>query len=194
MGKFSFSKIYSDCWKHLKFCKFQIYWITAIFFVFSIIGFFVPFPEEVMSMVLDYIRQILMQTQGLSMPELILFIFRNNLQASLIGMLFGIVLGVVPVFFAVFNGVILGIVSSLTVSERGFSSLFSLLPHGIFELPAVFISLGLGLKLGSFIFQKDKRRFFKRSVISSLKVFVFIVIPLLLIASVIEGTLIFLIN
>ena len=36
------------------------------------------------------------------------------------------------------------------------SDLFRLLPHGIFELPAIFISLGLGLRFGMFIFQKEK--------------------------------------
>jgi len=42
------------------------------------------------------------------------------------------------------------------VQTDGFLSLWRLLPHGIFELPAVFISLGMGLKIGMFIFQKKK--------------------------------------
>ena len=145
-----------------------------------------------MDIILEYIKQILEQTKDMSMLQLISFIFLNNLQASFIGLIFGLFFGFFPVFFAVFNGYLLGVVASLTVSQEGFSSLLNLFPHGIFELPAVFISLGLGLNLGAFIFQKDKKEFFKKNVSNSIRVFFFVVIPLLLIAAIIEGSLIFL--
>jgi len=51
--------------------------------------------------------------------------------------------------------------------------------------------LGMGLKFGTFFFQKNKMDSFKEYLLNSLRVFVFIVIPLLLIAAFIEGTLIF---
>jgi uncharacterized membrane protein SpoIIM required for sporulation len=61
-------------------------------------------------------------------------------------------------------------------------------------LPAIFISLGLGLKTGMFIFQKDKIKILKKYLYNSIKVFLLIVIPLLIIAGFIEGTLMFLLK
>jgi len=57
-------------------------------------------------------------------------------------------------------------------------------------LPALFISLGLGLRIGTFIFEKDKIKTLKIYLIKSIKVFFFVIIPLLVIAAVIEGSLI----
>jgi len=69
--------------------------------------------------------------------------------------------------------------------------LWRILPHGIFELPAVFIALGMGLKFGGFIFQKEKIKSLREYFWNSLRVFLFVVLPLLIIAGIIEGTLIF---
>lgn len=192
--KFSFVEIYSDSWKYIKSCKTQIYWIVSLFFAFAIIGFFLPLPERAMNLILEYIQQIIEKTKDMSALQLISFIFLNNLQASFIGITFGIFLGITPVFLAIVNGYVLGFVASLTVNQEGVLSLLNLLPHGIFELSAVFISLGLGLNLGSLIFQKNKKKFFKKNILKSAKVFLFIVVPLLILAAIIEGSLIFLIK
>ncbi|MFH1365258.1 MAG: stage II sporulation protein M [archaeon] len=194
LNKKSFSKIYSDCWKYIKSCKIQIYSVISLFFLFAFIGFFVPVPGELMNQILDYIRKILEQTKGMSTFQLISFIFFNNLQASLMSLLFGFFLGIFPILFTILNGYILGFVASLAVGQEGFLSLLSLFPHGVFELPAVFISLGIGLRLGAFIFQKNKKEFFKKNMPNAMKVFLFMVVPLLLVAAIIEGILIFLIK
>jgi len=191
--KFSLLKIYFDCFNYIKSCRKQIYSIISLFFVFAIIGFFVPISKEIMDIILEYVKQILAQTKDLSMFQLISFIFLNNLQASFLGLTLGLLLGIFPVFFAIFNGYILGVIASLTVNQEGLISLLKLFPHGIFELPAVFISLGMGLKLGAFIFQKKKKEFFKKNMVNSIKTFLFVILPLLLVAAIIEGVLIFLI-
>jgi stage II sporulation protein M len=188
--KFSVFEHYFDCWKYIKQCKMQIYSVVSLFFIFTIIGFFVPVPEGILKFILDYIKKILMQTENLSVIGLIFFIFLNNLQASFFGLFSGVFFGIFPVLFAGFNGYILGVVASLTVSQEGFLFLINLLPHGIFELPAVFISLGIGLKLGGFIFQKNKKEFLGKNLIKSTKVFFLVVLPLLIIAAIIEGALI----
>jgi len=64
------------------------------------------------------------------------------------------------------------------------------LPHGIFELPAIIISFALGIKLGSFVFAKEPWAELRRFVINCIRIFFFIVIPLLVIAAIIEGILI----
>jgi uncharacterized membrane protein SpoIIM required for sporulation len=57
-------------------------------------------------------------------------------------------------------------------------------------LPAIFVSFGLGIKFGTFIFYKEKMKHFGEFFINSLRVFIFVVLPLLIIAAIIEGSLI----
>jgi len=192
--EFDVKEQYEKCFAFLKESKIFIYSIVVLFFAFVLIGFFVPAPESVIEMIKKFIEELLKQTQGMSFSELTGFIIMNNLQTSFFGMIFGIVFGIFPLLLAMSNGYLLGFVSKLSVQTDGFLSLWKLLPHGIFELPAVFISLGLGMKIGSFIFQKKGKKIksLKEYSLNSLKVFFFVVIPLLIIAGIIEGALMFL--
>jgi uncharacterized membrane protein SpoIIM required for sporulation len=52
----------------------------------------------------------------------------------------------------------------------------------------------MGIKFGTFIFQKKKMESFEKFFINSLRVFIFVVLPLLFIAAIIEGGLIFLLK
>jgi len=177
-----------DSLKYIRESRNYIYFVTVIFIFFGIIGFLFPilFVEQVKLL----LEQLLKQTGGLNTPSLIGFIFLNNLKASFFGLALGILFGFVPVILAVVNGYVLGFVSNYAVENAGFSSLFRLLPHGIFELPAVMISMGLGIKLGMFFFSKNSDKEFMRRVWLSLKVFICIIVPLLIIAAIIEGSLI----
>lgn len=183
---------YSKSWNYLKESKNFIYIIIAIFFVFALVGFFVPVPDSIAEQILNFIKELIERTQGMSQLELIKFIFFNNLQSSFFGMIFGVLLGIFPVIAIIINGYLLGFVALISVESGGFLVLWKLLPHGVFELPAIFVSLGLGLKFGTFIFQEDKIESFKEYFWNSLRVFLFIIIPLLIIAGIIEGSLIFL--
>ena len=168
-----------------------IYATIGVFVFFVILGAFVPVPAAISEKIRTFIQQLLSQTEGLSWFGLVKFIFFNNVQSSFAGMIFGFFLGIFSVLTALINGYVVGFVAMLAVKEGGVSVLWRLFPHGIFELPALFISLGMGLKFGTFFFQKNKMDSFKEYLLNSLRVFVFIVIPLLLIAAFIEGTLIF---
>ncbi len=188
---FNLKREYEESWKYLKESKNFIYIAVGIFFASFILAFFIQPSETLLSYIFEFIQELLEKTQAMSANELVSFIFLNNIKSSFFGMVFGVALGAFPVLALIANGYLLGFVSSLTVVENGVLSLWRLLPHGIFELPAIFISLGLGLKLGSFIFQKKKQESFRNFFWNSLKVFLFIVIPLLIIAAIIEGILIF---
>ncbi|GAG12258.1 unnamed protein product, partial [marine sediment metagenome] len=153
-------------------------------------------PQIIVDWIREFIEELIGITEGLNVWQMILYILQNNLKASFLGMIFGLILGVFPVFLALANGYVLGFVSEKVVQVEGFTSLWRLLPHGIFELPALFISLALGTKLGFFIFAKygQVKQEFLRRLENSLRVFLFVVIPLLVIAAVIEGILIFLVS
>jgi len=183
---------YSQSWDFIKESKNFIYVIILIFFLTFLFGFFVSLPELITNQILEFIQDLLEKTKGMSQFELTSFIFLNNIQSAFVVVVSGIILGIYPVMATIANGFILGFVASLSVNAEGFFILWRIFPHGIFELPAIFISFGLGLKLGSFIFQKKKFESFKIYFMNSLKVFLFIIIPLLIIAAIIEGSLIFL--
>lgn len=182
---------YLDSWKYVKESRNFIYAVVIIFLVSFLAGFFVPAPEKITELIKSFIERLLQETEGMNSPELMRFIFLNNLKSSFSGLAFGFFLGIFPIVSAIMNGYLVGFVSILSVKSGGFLVLWRLFPHGIFELPAVFISLGLGLKFGTFIFQKDKKDSFIRYFFSSIKAFALFVVPLLAAAAAIEGSLIF---
>ncbi len=182
-------------WGYLKSLKNYIWFSIILFFCFILVGFMLPifFQEQILKLIAELVRK----TEGLGFFGLIKFIFINNLKSSFFAMILGIFLGIVPFIVLVVNGYVLGFVANKTVFTAGWAVLWRLLPHGIFELPAVLISISLGLKLGNFLFVykgKNKWGEFKKWLIDSLRVFIFIVIPLLIIAGVIEGSLIILLG
>jgi len=189
--KSSLKEQYSLSWNFIKESKKFIFLALGIFFVFAIAGFFIPAPDFISKIVLDYVKEIVKETSGLSLPQLISFIFFNNTKSSFFGLALGTFFGVFPMIFSIFNGYLLGFVAAESVKVNGIIILWKLLPHGIFELPAVFISLGLGIKMG---FQVLDKKNLKRNFIESLRVFLLVIIPLLIIAAVIEGLLITFVN
>ena len=186
-----FTENYRESLNYIRDSRNFIYSVIIIFLFFSLIGFFIPAPPLLEEKILEFIEELLRKTEGMSQGELIRFIFLNNIQSSFTGMPFGIILGVFPLIATLTNGYVLGFVAAKSAENGGIFVLWRILPHGIFELPALFISLGLGVKLGTFIFKKNKFETLTTYMIKSIKVFFFIIIPLLIIAAIIEGSLIF---
>lgn len=184
-------KGYAACWEYLKESKIYFLVVFSIFLVATVFGFF--FPVFFIEFIKNFIQQLAEKTTNMNFFQLLIFIFQNNLITAFMGLVIGIIFGLFPVFLVVFNGYVLGFVAGKTFKLLGFTSLWRLLPHGIFELSALIISLGLGLKLARFIFVKSGKR--KKQLAydleNSLRVFVYIVLPLLIIAAIIETILIF---
>lgn len=189
--RFNLKEEYIKSLNYIKDIKNFIFIIILVFFLFVFIGYFIPAPEYLENEILRFIQELLEKTEGMSPTQLIRFIFFNNLINSFLAVILGFFLGIFPLISGISNGYILGFISSLSVQSEGVSVLYRLLPHGIFELSAVFISLGMGLKLGTFIFRKNRKIPLKEYFLNSLRTFILIVIPLLIIAAIIEGSLIF---
>jgi|SRR3989344_804939 len=185
IGWLGINKNLSLSWNYIKESRRYIYFAVFLFLLLILIGYFKPvyFTDYIKS----FIEQILKQTEGLNTFQLIIFILRNNIQNAFLGFILGIALGIFPLFNLLLNGYVIGYVSSFAVMEKGYSSLLRLFPHGLFELPALILSLSLGLKLGLFFLGKNKKQEFMRRLEQGLRVFVFIIIPLLIIAGIIEG-------
>jgi len=149
---FNLKEQYKKSWVFIKDSKKFIYLVLVLFFVFVLIGFLMPAPAMVENKIMEFLKELLEKTKGMDCFEMIRFIFFNNIQSSFTGLIFGVVLGIFPLIATISNGYLLGFVGSMSVSELGIASLWKILPHGIFELPAIFIALGMGIKLGSFVF------------------------------------------
>jgi len=164
--------------------------IIYIFLAFAIIGFFIPIPNFILELIKEKIKSLLLETQGLNTLELIQYIFLNNFLVCIAAILLAFIIAIVPVVLALTNGYVIGYVCRLSVNQEGILSLWRLLPHGIFELPAIFIGLGLGLSIGSSLFTVNPEKEFFRRLLLALKVLFFVIMPLLVVAAVIEGCLI----
>lgn len=187
-------KDYLECFKFIKSSKNFIYLGILIFFAFALLGLFVNLPVEISNQILDYFKELVEKTKDYTGGQMISFIFFNNLEASFFGMIFGVFLGIYPLMNLFGNGFVLGFAAKLSIAQEGVGSLWRILPHGIFELPAIFIALGLGMRLGTFISEKKGKRWknLKKNFIESLRVFVLVILPLLIVAAIIEGLLIML--
>jgi len=81
----------------------------------------------------------------------IYLVLMNNTVATFSIILFSFILGLPPLFSLFGNGTLMGVVAIL-MQDQGLSFpaffFLGILPHGILELPAFFISASLGLKIG----------------------------------------------
>jgi len=184
-----FKKNYSKCFKYIKESKKYIYTVILIFILFALIGIIFPVPEIILQKITEFIANLIEKTKDMNFYEMLYFIFSNNIRIAFLSILFGIFFGIFPIISSITNGYILGFVSLMTIKQAGILELWRLLPHGLFELSAIFLSFGIGLRLGMFLFNNKS---LKQELKESLRVFIFIILPLIIIAAIIETTLIFL--
>lgn len=122
-------------------------------------------------------------------------LFLNNVFscAQAVGM--GIVpLIFLPVFVLLSNSIVTGAVLGLSMAEAGMDPVktivFGILPHGIFELTGLFLSIALGFYLCRYMTKSLLKRKQEQTILEVLnavaKGYVTVVLPLLAIASVIE--------
>ncbi len=196
MGKIknSIYKNYSKCWKFANETKWFFVFSLGIFVFTFLIGF--TFPIFFKKEILNLLKILITNIKGKNTFELISYIFLNNLKASFMAIILGIFFGVFPLITCIANGYLLGFVARKAVETGGILMMWKIFPHGIFELPAVLFSIGIGLRIGlsSITGQiwNNEEQGVKHIFIEGLRFFVFVVFPLLVIAATIEGTLIIL--
>jgi len=124
--------------------------------------------------------------------EMFTAILSNNVLASFLFLASGIVVGIPPLMFIIVNGFFVGWVSYSVASELGLGFVVSsLLPHGIIEIPAITFCAAMGVGLGYQLINKLRRiGGLQRYVQDSLSLFVKRIVPLLIVAAVIETALI----
>ncbi len=167
--------------------RFFIFAAFGLFFLTALFSFSFP---SLFSALDETLKELALQAEGLNGLQLFFFIFHNNLTSSFFALFLGVFFGIFSFFNAILNGAVLGYVIARVVPMAGFGALWRLLPHGLFELPAIFISIGLGMKLGLSFFSRTRASTFTSRFSQSLRAFLYVILPLLLIAALVEAILI----
>jgi len=120
----------------------------------------------------------------------VIFIFMKNALALLLSFALSPILCLMPVLTLSVNGWLLALVSSAIVQEKSLGFLLAgVLPHGIIELPALFIgeaaALSFGVAVMVALFKKEKRSLLSSSLRQNSR-YLIIALALLLPAAIIE--------
>ena len=154
-------------------------------------GFSVSQVLNIESGLRESFRSLVEMFAGLPPPVLALALFVNNSLTVFFAMVLGLIGGVVPVWSLLLNGYAIGWVLYLSMQAKGMlPSLLAIAPHGIFEIPAFLLGASIGIFLGV----RAIRRAFGNFEISlrndlgrSLRFFGRVILPLLIVAAVIEA-------
>ncbi|MBS3079742.1 stage II sporulation protein M [Candidatus Pacearchaeota archaeon] len=141
---------FMDSLKYIGKSKNYILFICLLFLWSMLLGY--SFPKLFEEQLLQMIKELIKQTEGLDFFSMIGFIMTNNIKSSFFGLFFGLFYGVISIAMIVINGFLLGFVANKAVTSEGILVLWKLFPHGIFEIPAIIISVGIGMRLGLFLF------------------------------------------
>jgi stage II sporulation protein M len=179
---------YGKCWDFLKESQWHVVFALGVFALMFLVGF--AYPVFFRERIFRFLSELIMSLEGKSTFELVVFIFLNNLKAAFFGLVTGIVFGVLPFVIAVVNGYLVGFVGREAAMTEGLVVFWRLAPHGIFELPAILFSIGIGMKIGTGLLERNFEKRLKHNFVEGFRFFVFVVFPLLLIAGIIEGVLV----
>lgn len=164
--------------------------ITFVFFGAALTGYFSAgnFPEMADTLMEGFSNRF---APLLAMPPIFIMlgIFLNNAFVSLLFLVLGLALGVLPVVFIAFNGYLVGVISHLVAQDRGMLFIFlALLPHGILELPMVFLAAAIGLRLGHQVFLAliGRPTRIKEEFKEGLRFYFHWILPLLFLAAIVE--------
>ncbi|UFJ40699.1 stage II sporulation protein M [Brevibacillus humidisoli] len=129
-------------------------------------------------------------------------IFKNNVTSSVLMMVLGLFFAVFPISGLVSNGVLLGYILEM-MSSGGINWLqvfvVGILPHGIFELPAVIFAASLGIRYGVLALrsigalwrsdQKERVKHDWQTVFRQFPLALFTVVALLFVAAIVESVI-----
>jgi stage II sporulation protein M len=125
-------------------------------FVFAVIvgAFSYNFQPDLLENILKFFQD---KFGGIeSDQQLTSAIFIQNIESALFALIGGLILGIIPILFMATNGFLIGFVivalfvlNDAPIIPKVIYTLAGLLPHGIFEIPAVLLAAAFGWNLGT---------------------------------------------
>lgn len=176
---------------------------TSWFLILGIgIGLSLPKQNPMISTVTQLIIQKFarMQSWFIHAPLIgkIAIIWVNNILASFWTIALGIILFIPSIFILLGNGIVLGIFQKLVGTQNGVAPIWfylSLLPHGIFEMPAFIIATALGIRFGSIplrlLYYENKEKSIPplfKEFFKDLRYYAVLIVMMLVVAAILEVT------
>mgnify|MGYP005762275987 FL=1 len=176
---------------------FKIFWISlVIFFLCWAVSYFVFYSnQDLTAGLFNTISQMFQEngvyteSGGISFFALLF----NNIRASALMAILGIIPFLfLPAIILGYNAVIIGIACAFSMAMgTGVSFLvLALLPHGIFEIPALILSAALGIYLCKELVKKlvgrSRLASFSGVFLSMLRFYLCVILPLLVVAALVE--------
>jgi class 3 adenylate cyclase/uncharacterized membrane protein SpoIIM required for sporulation len=166
-------------------------------YIFTLILFLIAFLIGVIHPHLfeNYQQKLLGQTPHNGL-ETFLFLFANNGAIAFAAMFLGFILGIVPFLLIIFNGYMIGTIFFNALQDYSTMTIvLRLLPHGIFEIPAIILSLGYGISSFDIFLKHRARNFRMKEYLHKyfkhmFDIYFLIIIPLLFASACIETLLI----
>ena len=132
--------------------------------------------------------------RGIEGEKLFFTILLHNVVATIFLLISGVIVGIIPTFAIGTNGFVLGVVYRQTAEAMGYSkAALKVLPHGVFELPALLIAASYGLWLGVMAIRRMRVKestLLRFHIEHAFRRYFTVVCPLLVVAAGIETTLI----
>lgn len=168
-------------------------WVFVAIFLFSIALVFGLFTPASITSFLSKDIATLKELSSILAPFKLLtaiLIFAKNTSSLLLSFALSPIFCLLPIFALVVNGWLLAFVSAIVIEEESLGFLLAgLLPHGIFELPALILGQAAALSFGAMamlaLFKKEKRSLLLPSLKQNFK-YLMVALVLLLPAAVIE--------
>jgi len=191
-----------NVWEIILINRFWLYLASVLFFG----GWFIGIAnaalgwnlgQEQVEQAIEALRELAQEVGEQSFFQRMIAIFTNNLLVILIlGFSGFFTLGYLPLIVLFFNGFLIGMIFHQIAIAEGqmIPFILGILPHGIFEIPAILLAGAFGLRLGLlWLMPKSKGKrihTLNQSVIETIKV-MGVVFVLLVIAAFIEGGILF---
>ena len=176
---------------------FKIFWISlVIFFLCWAVSYFVFYSNQDLTVGLFNTISQMFQENGVYTESGGISFFAllfNNIRASALMAILGIIPFLfLPAIILGYNAVIIGIACAFSMAMgTGVSFLvLALLPHGIFEIPALILSAALGIYLCKELVKKlvgrSRLASFSGVFLSMLRFYLCVILPLLVEAALVE--------
>ncbi len=169
-------------------------WIFVAIFLFSIgLAFGLATPTSFASLISEDIaalEELAGLLASLPLALVVVIIFIKNASVLLLSFVFSPIFCLLPILTLTVNGWLLAFVSVIVSQEKSVGFVLAgLLPHGIFELPALIVGEAAALSFGAVavlaLFKKERRSLLLPSLKRNLR-YLMVALALLLPAAIIE--------
>ena len=150
-------------------------------------------PSSTRQQMTDAFQVVADNYRGLAGGKLFFTLLLHNVMATIIVLISGVIVGIIPTFAIGANGFVLGVVYRQSAEVMDYSkAALKVLPHGVFELPALLIAASYGLWLGVTVVRRMRGKEstpLRFHIEHAFRRYFAIVFPLLIVAAAIETAL-----